>query len=248
MNNIPRRIHLCWFSGQPYPVEIKWCLESWGRLWPDCKIHLWTERDARALHCQYIDQALDAGKWAFAADAVRFFAVESQGGWYMDADLLLISPRPDTLPDADCLLFEQHLHGNEDIQAACFAGKKGNAFCRAMREYYEKARFVQPDGSYDLTLASTLMMRQAEAMGFDPRHDTPQSIDGDTVVMPGYLVTPAVRDVLRHPYAFARHTLYGSWVERRFFPHLRARMRHAIAWIKYMIVHLSNPATLPPHR
>ena len=28
---VPKIIHLCWFSNDPFPVEIKICLESWKR-------------------------------------------------------------------------------------------------------------------------------------------------------------------------------------------------------------------------
>ena len=32
---IPKVIHLCWFSNDPYPVEIKVCLDTWKCLMPD---------------------------------------------------------------------------------------------------------------------------------------------------------------------------------------------------------------------
>nr|DAO49701.1 MAG TPA: glycosyltransferase family protein [Caudoviricetes sp.] len=29
---IPKIIHLCWFSNDPFPVEIKVCLDTWKRI------------------------------------------------------------------------------------------------------------------------------------------------------------------------------------------------------------------------
>lgn len=69
---IPKIIHLCWFSDEPFPVEIKICLETWKRVLPDFKVRRWTYQDAKAIGCQFIDEALEAKKWAFAADVVRF--------------------------------------------------------------------------------------------------------------------------------------------------------------------------------
>lgn len=80
---IPKTIHLCWFSTDPYPVEIKVCLNSWKQILPDYTIKLWTYKDAQAIGIPYVNEALSARKWAFAADVVRFYAVYTEGGVYM---------------------------------------------------------------------------------------------------------------------------------------------------------------------
>ena len=56
---VPKIIHLCWFSNDPFPVEIKICLESWKRVLPDYTIRRWTYEDARAIGCRYINEALE---------------------------------------------------------------------------------------------------------------------------------------------------------------------------------------------
>lgn len=45
----PKIIHLCWFSKDPYPLEIKICLASWKRVLPDYKVRVWTYEDAKAI-------------------------------------------------------------------------------------------------------------------------------------------------------------------------------------------------------
>lgn len=35
---IPKIIHLCWFSNDPFPVEIKVCLDTWKRILPDFQV------------------------------------------------------------------------------------------------------------------------------------------------------------------------------------------------------------------
>lgn len=64
---IPKIIHLCWFSNDPFPVEIKVCLDTWKRILPDFQVKHWTYQDAKAIGCRFINEALEARKWAFAA-------------------------------------------------------------------------------------------------------------------------------------------------------------------------------------
>lgn len=45
----PKIIHLCWFSKDSYPLEIKICLASWKRVLPDYKVRVWTYEDAKAI-------------------------------------------------------------------------------------------------------------------------------------------------------------------------------------------------------
>ena len=66
----PKLIHLCWFSNDPYPVEIKVCLDTWKRLMPDYVVKVWDYAAAKSIGCAFIDEALEARKWAFAADVV----------------------------------------------------------------------------------------------------------------------------------------------------------------------------------
>ena len=38
---IPKIIHLCWLSGDPYPRKIQDCLDSWKKHLPSYEIILW---------------------------------------------------------------------------------------------------------------------------------------------------------------------------------------------------------------
>lgn len=38
---IPKIIHFCWMSGDPYPEKIKKCINSWKEKLPDYEIRLW---------------------------------------------------------------------------------------------------------------------------------------------------------------------------------------------------------------
>lgn len=242
---IPKIIHLCWFSGDDYPVEIKRCLASWTRILPDFEIRLWTARDARAIHCQFIDEALQARKWAFAADAVRFYAIWKEGGVYMDSDILLHRRFDQYIPEHGFATVHEHIGDKIQLQAAFFIGEKGNEFCKKMFEYYNSRRFVKRDGSYDLTISPEVMKQVATSLGYR-EEDTTQQLDADTLVLPGYLVTPNNHDAARHPDAFARHTIYGSWRTRKLGRRIELGIKHFFSVLSYNIAHAFNPVQLPP--
>lgn len=109
----PKIIHLCWFSKDPYPLEIKICLASWKRVLPDYKVRVWTYEDAKAIGCKYIDQALSVRKWAFAADVVRFYAVYKEGGVYMDSDIYLRKRFDQFIPETGCATFNERWEEGE---------------------------------------------------------------------------------------------------------------------------------------
>ena len=61
---IPKIIHLCWFSNDPFPVEIKVCLDTWKRILPDFQVKHWTYQDAKSHRLAvFINEALEARKW-----------------------------------------------------------------------------------------------------------------------------------------------------------------------------------------
>lgn len=90
---IPKVIHYCWFSGDPYPRKIKKCIASWKRHLPDYKFRLWTAKDLENIDLPaYAQEALAHRKWAFVADYVRMYALLTEGGVYLDSDVLVLKP------------------------------------------------------------------------------------------------------------------------------------------------------------
>lgn len=241
---IPKKIHLCWFGGKKFPVEIKICLESWTKILPDYEIRLWNARDARAIGCQYIDEALDAGQWARAADAVRFYAVWKEGGVYMDSDIMLYKRFDRYIPERGFAAVHKLSDNQIRLQPAFFIGEKGNAFCREMLAYYDARPFNKRDGSYDETDATTVMSdiaRRSDWTGDDRIH----ILDNETVVYPSHLVTS------RHfngcdTEAFACHRTYGSWRKRKPGQRTALTLKHLWASLRYNISHIGNRPNLPP--
>ena len=176
----PKIIHLCWFSNDPFPVEIKICLESWKRVLPDFKVRRWTMEDARAIGCRYINEALDARKWAFAADVVRFYSVWKEGGVYMDSDMFVKKRFDRFMPEHGFVSFHEHICTTVKLQAAFFMGEKGNQFCKEAFDYYNSRPFRLPDGSYDLKISPDVMVEIARPKGYRNEDVEQHLADEDT--------------------------------------------------------------------
>ena len=68
---IPKKIHYCWFGGNPLPEDAKLCLESWKKYCPDYQIVEWNEKNFDVYSCRYAAQAYEANMWAFVSDYAR---------------------------------------------------------------------------------------------------------------------------------------------------------------------------------
>ncbi|MBJ2184769.1 MAG: glycosyltransferase [Muribaculaceae bacterium] len=235
---IPKTIHLCWFSGDAYPVEIKLCLESWKRLMPDYTVRVWTAEDARAIGIQYINEALDEHRWAFASDAVRFYALWSEGGVYMDSDILLFRRFDHLLPEnGECVTFNECVaEGETDfgLQAAFIIADKGNDFCRRMVDYYSSRPYRRPDGSLDNTISPLTMREIATELGYVPGADTQQRLPGLTVY-PTRMLAPRKRYATDSD-TIGQHRVYGSWRKRKMSRRLEKSIEHFVNVVRYHLM------------
>ena len=81
---IPKKIHYCWFGGNPKPDSVQKCINSWKRFCPDYEIIEWNESNFN-IHCMpFVEQAIEAKKYAFASDVARLMVVYENGGLYFD--------------------------------------------------------------------------------------------------------------------------------------------------------------------
>ena len=240
---IPKIIHLCWVGGGKYPVEIRECIESWKHHLPDYEIKLWDREAVLAIGCDFANEALEAGKWAFVADVVRFYAVWKFGGIYMDSDILVLKRFDQYIPQKGFTTVHEHLGQQILLQAAFFMGEPGNEFCRRCFEYYRTNHFLLPDGKLNMTISPVVMKDVAEGMGWQPEDKT-QHLEADTVILPGHLVTPA-NHVKRHPEAFAQHRIMGSWRKRKLGRRIEIAIKHALHNLRYHLTHIGRRVTLP---
>ena len=232
---IPKIIHLCWFSNDPYPVEIKVCLDSWKRLLPDFEVRLWDYDAAKAIGIPFIDEALENRKWAFAADVVRFYAVWKYGGVYMDSDIFLFRRFDELLDENDFITTAEAGEGMTwwGLQAAFFMGVAGNKFCEEMVEYYRNRKFVKEDGSFDQTISPHLMVPTAEKMGYKFDDTKVQHLEGLTVLPTRYLSPQKKWEHDKE--AIGVHRVYGSWKKKKLGRKIDIWVHHVWHVIRYAL-------------
>ena len=191
--------------------------------------------DARALHIDFIDEALDHRKWAFAADVVRFYAVYTEGGVYMDSDILLYRGFDHLVPQHGFATFNESIAGEGSafcLQAAFFMGEKGNDFCRQMVNYYRDRHFVKADGSLDETISPVIMARLAEGYGITNTATTQRL--GAITVYPTHYVAPRKR-YAKTAETFARHLVNHSWKKRKLGRKVEIFIKHQYHVLKFKL-------------
>lgn len=145
---IPKKIHYCWFGGNPLPAIATKCMESWQRFCPDYEIIRWDETNCDITVNQFVEQAYEAKKWAFVSDYFRLKIVEEHGGIYLDIDVELLKPLDDLLILNAFMGFE--LGGVNLIATGLgFGATPFHPLVTALRENYENSPFVKPNGEFD---------------------------------------------------------------------------------------------------
>lgn len=144
---IPKRIHYCWFGGNPLPELAIKCIESWKKYCPEYEIIEWNEKNFD-LNCnRYVSEAYKCKKWAFVTDYVRLYAMVTQGGIYMDTDV-------EVLKNLDIFLEKRAFSGFEtekSIPTGIMACEKDFPLFKELLDEYKERAFIKENGEMDLT-------------------------------------------------------------------------------------------------
>lgn len=147
---IPKTIHLCWISGDPYPPKVKRCIDSWkdengNGVLKDYRIVVWDYDKVMSLGYKWIRQAVEEKKYAFAADCVRFYALYHYGGIYLDSDVEMLKPFDDLLDLPYFMCAENEAHR---FEAAVIGAEPGQQWIKECLDYYKGRSFVNAFGDY----------------------------------------------------------------------------------------------------
>ncbi len=144
---IPKIIHYCWLSGEEYPETIAKCIASWKEKLPDYEFVLWDTEKFDITSNQYVKQAYEAKKYAFASDYIRLYALYYYGGIYLDSDIIVYKNFDELLNNKAFCGFEN----DEGVTAWLLASEKGNPLFKELLSYYDNHVFLFPNGAYDTT-------------------------------------------------------------------------------------------------
>ena len=187
---IPKIIHYCWFGrGEKPKLAIK-CINSWKKFCPDYRIIEWNEDNYDIASAPlFVRQALEAKKWAFATDYIRYQVVYEYGGIYMDIDVELRKSLDGLLKNEAFFGFEKGWGKPRIASGLGFGAEKGIDFIRELMGIYEQTSFLQADGSMDNT--SNTKKEFSLFLSHGLRDDgTEQCLDGRVHIYPPEYFAP----------------------------------------------------------
>ena len=132
---IPKRIHFCWLSGEPYPRKIRRCMDSWRKILNGYEFVMWDMARAQGIDSRWVKTAIAARRWAFAADYIRLWALYSFGGIYLDSDVEVLR---DFGPLLDVPLMLGEEGGTKLVEAAIMGAEKENPIIRRALDSFEE--------------------------------------------------------------------------------------------------------------
>lgn len=229
---IPKKIHYCWFGGNPKPKLAKKCFRSWKKYCPGYEIIEWNEGnyDLSAAPL-YVRQAYEAKKWAFVTDYVRLQAVYEQGGIYLDTDVELRNSLDPLLINRAYFGFEDGMYVNTGVG---FGAEQGHPILWEMMEDYRDIPFICEDGSFDLTPCPN---RNTEAFlrnGLQ-QDNSMQMLEGDVRILPSDYLNPKqwkTGEILITKNTISIHHFGASW----YTPEMRRKLKEKQMkeWLRHL--------------
>lgn len=152
---IPKKIHYCWFGGNPLPDSALKCIKSWEKWFPGWEIIQWNESNFDVHSIPYTTEAYNAGKYAFVSDYARFKILNEHGGVYFDTDVEAIADFTEILERGPYMGFEINPSLAKPMGAVNpglgMSANPGMPLFEKIISYYNKLHFVLPDGSHNIT-------------------------------------------------------------------------------------------------
>lgn len=207
---IPKKIHYCWFGGNQIPEKLRKCMESWKKICPDYEIVCWSEDNYDVNKNLYTRQAYENKKWAYIPDIARLEILYENGGIYLDTDVEIIKP-------FDELLYQKGFVGVEKWGIINIGGGCGviphHPMIKKILDFRSSIEFINPDGSINTESSGYYETKPFLDSGYKP-DNTVQTVDDMTVYSSDFF----------HPYdymskqseitknTFSIHHFSESWV------------------------------------
>ncbi len=204
---IPKIIHYCWLSDDPnapIPEEFAGYIAGWKEKLPDYQFMKWDFTKFDKESSDWVKEAFDNKKYAFAADYIRFYAVYNYGGIYLDTDVEVLKSFDPLLDKEYMLAYERE--NRPLIESGCFGATKGNPIIGKILERYKGRHFIKEDGSLDMVSLPYIMDEVIKENGFEPE------------IYPWYYFTAKIHstgEVRATEETFAIHHFAGSWKPER---------------------------------
>ena len=229
---IPKKLHYCWFGGNPLPEDVKGYIASWRKYCPDYEIIEWNESNFDINCCAYVKEAYEAKKWAFVTDYVRLYALYNHGGIYMDTDVEVVKTFDDLLDCQAFMCFET----DKLVSIGKVGAKKASNLIKEILETYEGKHFLQEDGSYTITTnlhVVTSVLREKYNLRLN---GNAQVLDDNICIYPmDYFIAKSYRLgwIQANECTYAIHHYHSSWVDENVKNTENKKRKYAISYMRY---------------
>lgn len=161
---ITKTIHYCWFGCGEMPQQAIDCIASWHKHMPDWEYKLWNEDNFDVNVVLYTKEAYEAKKYAFVSDYVRLWALEREGGLYLDVDFMVYKSFDDLLHWSAFAGFEGSKYS--PLMMGVIASEPHGIWVKEQLDQYQSRHFMNEDGSLDLTTNVKFVTEVMKTQGF----------------------------------------------------------------------------------
>ncbi len=211
---IPPKIHYCWLSNDPMPDFVVKYIDGWKKILPKYEIVKWDLKRFPLDKNNWVRQAFEAKKYAFAADYIRLYALYTEGGIYLDSDVEVLRPFDDLLHLPYFLCKENSLKG---VEAATIGAEKGCEWVGKCLDYYTGKTFVNEDGSYNTIVLPEIIQGQIEKYYNLKRISNIEQIERDrnsVFLLPSEFFSPksyVTKKIIITSNTYSIHHFAGTW-------------------------------------
>jgi hypothetical protein len=221
---IPKRIHYCWLSNDPYTPLVEECITSWKKFLPNYEFILWDMNNPEINQHQWVKEAFAEKKYAFAADYIRLYAVYHYGGIYLDSDVEILQSFDSLLDQPSFIGFES----SGDLEPAVFGAHPKMDWVQFCLDYYHNRPFKKEDGKMDMIPLPMVIQRQLEAFLNikieSQHHNSLKKVSNNLVLYPSRFFSPKnyqTQKVKLSPETMAIHHFDGNWVNNSILANLK---------------------------
>lgn len=233
---IPKKIHYCWLSGEAIPQNFQKCIATWKEIMPEYEIICWDKNKFDITSNLFVHEACKMKKWALASDYVRLDALYTEGGIYLDSDVI-VREKFDEFLNYDfftaveyhsSLVEEENTRDllNKDgtskipftrktgigIQAAILGSIKGHFFIKDCMDFYKEKLFILNDNFlFTKIIAPDIYAMVAEKYGFRYKNEL-QHLNEKMLILPSEVFAGSLEEATNNSHAI--HCCVGSWREK----------------------------------